>query len=214
MENIYTFNINDTLSQEFIDKLNNNYLIKKITMTLKNVIDKSFENNCVVVFNYINKNNIEEYRLDIINISQYYYNNIITFNCNPIPFSFYDNLKCISCNSTLNFFENNKNEAKHIDIIKYEIELIKNTREYDIYCSFNIFKCDTFTISTDCFDNYDELKKYFIEMSDTSSEIFDKWIQSIIAIFSATQIIIYKNNYSNYHIIYENKCKYNMITFN
>ncbi len=204
MENIYTFNIDDTLSQEFIDKLNNNYSIKKITITLKNVINELFTDDDYFYFRNKDKNRDKNtYDIYIITISQNYYNNTITFNCNPFIYSEYHNsVMTINYDSKLNHY--NSITSKNIDILKYEIELIENTREYNIYYNGSRNKnINTYTMETDCFNNYDELKNYFIKMSGTSNEIFDKWIEYIMNKFRTTNLAIYEEEYIDYNIIYE-----------
>ncbi len=147
----YIFTPNQNIQKDLINKINNNYILKKIKITLNNEVSNDD-------MNYLNMS----FDLGQINDTINYYNNIIEFLCDPF-------IRYMSVNNEFNFFNND------INIKEIEVNIIYLEEKYNTIRISN--NENIFILKSNCFDTLSELQNEFIKLTETNENIFNKWLE-------------------------------------
>ncbi len=200
MEDTFTFLENEIVSQEFTDKLNDNYSIKEIKFELDHEITENDYNDIFC--------EILNYKVDIIKNSLLYYSNILVFKCNP--FKYLDNLS-FDCYKIelyeIRCLNNIKSNAKGMfrkTYIKCHITFQYN----DIFIdnSESLDNNNKYILSSNYFDKETDVKLYFMNWTGLNEDIYKEWLLIFLESYSEQSIInLYSKNFNNQQtkIIYE-----------
>ncbi len=181
MDNTYIFKENESLDDEFINKLNSGYSVKKISFELYNEVNKND------ITNYVSYNRTGDiiYYLNIFHNSVIYYNNIISYYTHP--FEKYP----LTTKNKIYYINKDNN------IINYKMCKILLDFNNNIY--FDYIFADNKLIQSNFFNDKEELKKYILLWTDN----VDKYAyEEYLDTFSCGLIVLYQTNKDNLKTIY------------
>lgn len=185
----YTLNPNE-INKELNEKIHNNYIIKKITIICNDLIIDT--NNIKIVYCY----KIIDYFPDFI-----FFNNQIIFNCNfshngmsNHGYFIHDNLPVHG------YFKIKGLDVKSIivEIYKSDFIIVKDENDFDYELQTEE---NDIIIYSNYFTNIDELKKYYMDISNMTTEEIDKYL------FNSSNNLSFnkKNHYEKTKLIYKGK---------
>ncbi len=168
MEEKYIFKSTEFVSNDFLNKLNNNYDIKEITFELDHEINEKKEYNCTL------DNVKNEIILNIMNECTTYIENKLVLKNNFFNYKKYINNNNVSINLyQVKGFDTPLDEIyDHEDELKEYITctIILKYNEFDInFKNMGLFKSN---ILSNYFRNEQEVKKYFIDWTETNEDVY------------------------------------------
>ncbi len=194
MEDTYNFVNNQTISDDYMNKLNNGYFIQQIIITVdKQIINNNFD----TVINIIN---------DDVSIlffhKSIYFNNHVYYNILPFSEEYIKISKCYFSCCILSKYERYNTININVKLVKQDIKYfyinrihIKDKYLYDI-------ENNNYIISN-IFDNLDDLKTYIIENSLLTLDNVNEWIKDELLEYLI--LTFYDNSDKLYKILYEEK---------
>ncbi len=199
MEDTFTFLENEIVSQEFTDKLNDNYSIKEIKFELDHEITNIYTK-------YNNWNiSINDTIIGVIDEYIEYYNNILTIKINP----FYDKKHIPKFDIKIyRYVFNNISHMHEINYTSFK-KCIIIIKEIFFQCNYNRYdreKEGYFCISSNYFNNMIEFKNYFINWTNSNEDIYEQWFNKCFK-WSWYLSIDSKNNNFDRIILLEQECK-------
>ncbi len=178
MTETYTFQENEYITENVITKLNDGYYIKEIRFELDyEIIPEDEHKYSSYISNDIESDN--SYYLHFLNKFYTHYSNNLILKIDP----FVENNILDSTNYKIKLHkcfkwieeEQNIREYKRLHYKRCHITLYRNNIFKGTIRNDNYIENDKIIITSNYFNNIDELKKYFIDITETNEEVYNNW---------------------------------------
>ncbi len=158
---IYELDYNQKIGEELANKLNGDYVINTIEITLDKIDDKTINSiyisNCIIDLHL-----------------NYFYNNIYVYNVCPIYYQSIDEIDKFIDNDIfcINISEDEFKYDKLNEYFKLKITLKKVLKRYYYSLDEEYLKNNKINIFSGCLNDYNDLKSYFLENSEININDF------------------------------------------